>query len=116
MYVQCVDGLFYKNPRFSTALAVVKFDDDGVFLIRKGEVSWRTAVRELTALGIRARNQVAGDEGGLVDEIIGGVLTTATVFALKLIAPIPVPAGAGFKQAVGDEEILMFKVKKCKAS
>jgi hypothetical protein len=115
MYVQSVDGNFYQNPRFFTDKAIVEFGDDGVYLFRKGKISWRTAVKELTELGIRARNQLAGDDGGLSSKIIDGVLVDCTVFGLKLISPIPIPNGyPAFKQAVGDQEILIFKIKKRK--
>ncbi len=120
MIVQCVDGYWYQNPRFETKLALVEMSADGCILYRRGVVQWKTAVRELTALGIKARQS---DRAMLFDtdtKIIGGSLVRVTPFRIRLIKPIPVPHGYGIKiegQPISnDEEILSFKVRKRNAN
>lgn len=118
MIVQCIDGFFYQNPRFQTPLALVSFTDDGCFLYRKGNVTWKTAVRELTALGIKARN--ANDPTMTIitgDKIINGELVQTTEFKIKLYKPIPVPHNHQARienPASNDEEILRFSKRQSK--
>lgn len=106
-------GYWYQNPRFTTTLAIVEFGDDGCFLYRKGNVSWRTAVKELTKLGIKAKC-VGGGQG--VEKIVGGELIFTTAFELKLLKPIPPPhnfqtMGTG-RPVSDDEEVIWFDEKK----
>lgn len=118
MIVQSIDGGFYLNPHFATPLAVVEFNDDGQFLYRKGTVQWRTAVKELTKLGIVARNKPFLSNTALFsDKIIDGELVECSAFEIRLIKPIPTPHG--YKAQVGlpfgpDDEVLTFKKERKK--
>lgn len=117
MIVQCVDGFFYRNPRFQNELAIVEFTDDGCFLYRKGQVTWKTAVRELTALGIKARFVPVAFGCLLSDKIINGELVQTTEFKIRLIKPIPVPTIFDARienPASDDEEIIRFSKRQCK--
>jgi hypothetical protein len=115
MIVQSSDGYWYQNPRFTTPLAIVEFGDDGCFLYRKGNVSWRTAVKELTKLKIKAT--VTDDAIPIgVEKIVGGALISTTQFPLRLIKPIPTPhnhetQGTG-RPVSDDEEVIWFDEKK----
>jgi len=114
MIVQSSDGYFYQNPRFTTTIAIVEFTDDGCFLFRKGNVSWKTAVSVLRPLGIKAK-LVFGAVAPGAQKIINGDLISTTQFTIQLTGPIPTPHNhqACIREPVSDnEEIIRFKVKK----
>ena len=89
MFVQSVDGRFYRNPRLVTPKLILEISDDGIYVKRKGVVEWSTARRDLPSAGIHCRFIEAYVATEKV--IIGEELVAASVFKVELRKPIPTP-------------------------
>lgn len=114
MIVQSSDGFFYQNPTFTTNNAIVEFNDDGCILYRKGRVTWRTAVKVLTELGLKAR-RVDREPEDRIFKVIGDDFYECSVFTLRVIKPIPTPKSYDTRinvPSTAEEDVLWFKVRK----
>lgn len=120
MIIQASDGKFYRDPVWYTDKAVVWVDAEVLTLSRVGGVGWRTAVKELTALGIRARC-VKGPESGsaifLRDGDENGRLMSCVHFQIALISIPPTPSQSKLilesaPPLMDDEPIIRFKKRR----
>lgn len=88
MIVEAVDGLFYRNPIFSTPKWLLQVTDDGCFIKRSGRVMWTTTRRPLARGGVKCRFVSTRNDGkAILDER----LVKVSVFEVDLKKPIPVP-------------------------
>lgn len=84
MIVQAVNGKFYKTPSFSGTRWVLRSN----ILAYVGRVTWETARKGLTKLGLHFR-LLEETEGQ--PEIISGRLQDTTAFVVRFTKPIPIP-------------------------
>lgn len=123
MIVQASDGKFYRTAFWRNKEAAVLCEETEVSFCRVGKVGWRTAVKALTALGIRA-NYLSGPEvstaifQGVNEEF--GRLLDCSKFIIRFRSPPPPPLASSqileSEPITDDEPIVKFKPRRKRCS
>lgn len=88
MIVESQDGYFYKNPIIQFDKWMLEVNDDGVFVKRKGKMTWKTARGYLRGGGVKCRYVGVKSD---TTAILGSRLVNVSVFEVELKGPIPTP-------------------------
>lgn len=97
MIIQASNGRYYRNPVWRSYDGIVTAFDNEIRFYRRGciRVGWRTAVKALTAMGIRAKPVGEATKGSAIfqheNEEFGKLLPT-TEFEITFSFPPPVPS------------------------
>lgn len=93
MYIQAVDGNFYRNPKIIEDKWLLECVDDQV-LVKRALCKWETARKYLAGAGVKSRIMATHPESAT---ILDGRLVKVSVFQISLLQPIPVPTGFDIK-------------------
>lgn len=92
LWVKCADGQWYLNPVWVGETVVIAFYGDDLTYFRAGSAAtWRTVVKTLTPLGIRA-SPIGEPEPG--EYVFGERLVPCTCWKIAFRFPPPPPQRA----------------------